>query len=46
MSKSPIFTAVDLSGGVSAGASVNFAATLSVQSGAHGQRVSEYSVPG
>ncbi|HXQ19187.1 MAG TPA: type IV pilus assembly protein PilM [Acidimicrobiales bacterium] len=46
MSKSPIFTAVDLSGGVSNGSSVNFAATLSVEEGAHGQRVAEYSVPG
>jgi len=46
MSKSPIFTAVDLSGGVSNGTSVNFAATLSVENGAKGQRVNEYSVPG
>jgi hypothetical protein len=45
MSKSPIFTEVDLSGGVTNGNSVSFAATLNVTSGARGQRVSEYSVP-
>jgi type IV pilus assembly protein PilM len=46
MSKSPVFTDVDLSGGVSGGSSVEFAASLNVKSGARGQRVSEYSVPG
>jgi type IV pilus assembly protein PilM len=46
MVKSPIFTDVDLSGGVANGAEVAFAATLNVASGARGQRVSEYSVPG
>jgi type IV pilus assembly protein PilM len=45
MAKSPIFTNVDLSGGVSNATGANFAASLSVSSGAKGQRVSEYSVP-
>jgi type IV pilus assembly protein PilM len=45
MSKSPIFTNVDLSGGLSTGNSVDFAASLNVTGGAKGQRVSEYSVP-
>jgi type IV pilus assembly protein PilM len=46
MSTSPVFADVDLSGGVSNGSSVEFAASLNVKSGAHGQRLSEYSVPG
>jgi type IV pilus assembly protein PilM len=45
MSASPIFSNVDLSGGVTTGTEVNFAATLDVEDGAKGQRVSEYSVP-
>jgi type IV pilus assembly protein PilM len=46
MSKSPIFSNVDLSGGVTGGNTVEFAASLDVKIGAKGQRVSEYSVPG
>lgn len=46
MSKSPIFANVDLSGGVTSGSTVDFAASLDVKIGAKGQRVSEYSVPG
>jgi len=46
MSKSPVFTDVDLTGGVSGGSAVEFAASLNVKSGARGQRLSEYSVPG
>jgi hypothetical protein len=45
MSQSPIFTDVDLSGGVSNSNGADFAASLNVGAGAKGQRLSEYSVP-
>ncbi len=45
MSQSPIFTNVDLSGGISSGSTVTFGATLQIEGRAHGQRVAEYSVP-
>jgi type IV pilus assembly protein PilM len=45
MAKSPIFSNVDLSGGVTQSDSVSFGATLSILDGAQSQRIAEYSVP-
>jgi type IV pilus assembly protein PilM len=45
MSKSPIFSNVDLNGGVTQSNSVSFGATLEILDGAKSQRIAEYSVP-
>jgi Tfp pilus assembly protein PilN len=45
MSKSPIFSNVDLTSGVTESNSVNFSATLNILDGARSQRIAEYSVP-
>jgi type IV pilus assembly protein PilM len=45
MSKSPIFSNVDLTSGVTESNSVNFSATLNILDGAKSQRIPEFSVP-
>lgn len=45
MAQSPVLANVDLSGGITNGNSVSFAATLSITGNAHSQRLGDFSVP-